>query len=246
MNQILSYIPKESPIHALDARVKLALLLLYSITLFFMRTWLGLGVFALLLLVVLIATRIPLKNYGRVLMPALAILVFIWVCNSIPFDAARSLNALMYAARISLVIIASFVITFTTTSTQLTDALTSIMRPLRALHVPVDDIAFMLSLALRFIPLLFEQLGQIKVAQTSRGAQFGSGSLWKRLKTWMVVLIPLFIGFFRRADTVAEAMDARCYGAGERTSLNASSLQVSAWALLAVVLALCVLCALFL
>lgn len=245
MNQILSYIPKESPIHALDARVKLALLLLYSITLFFMRTWLGLGVFALLLLMVLIATRIPLKNYGRVLMPALAILVFIWVCNSIPFDAARSLNALMYAARISLVIIASFVITFTTTSTQLTDALASIMRPLRALHVPVDDIAFMLSLALRFIPLLFEQLGQIKVAQTSRGAQFSSGSLWKRLKTWMVVLIPLFIGFFRRADTVAEAMDARCYGAGERTSLNASSLQASAWALLASALALCVLCALF-
>lgn len=80
----------------------------------------------------------------------------------------------------------------------------------------VDDIAFTLSLALRFVPLLFEQLGQIKIAQTSRGAQFGSGSLWKRLKTWMVVLILLFIGFFRQADSVVEAMDARCYGAEER------------------------------
>ena len=112
--------------------------------------------------------------------------------------------------------------------------------------MPVDDIAFTLSLALRFIPLLFEQLGQIKIAQTSRGAQFGSGSLWKRLKTWMVVLIPLFIGFFRQVDSVVEAMDARCYGAEERTSLNAQMMRASAWVVLAAALAVCVLCALFL
>lgn len=123
MNQILSYIPKASPIHALDARVKLGLLLLFSIALFCMRTWIGAGDlygdpagchdrFAR-----------SAQEYGRVLLPALAILIFIWVCNSIPFDAARSLNALMYVVRISLVIMASFVITFTTTSTQLTDAL---------------------------------------------------------------------------------------------------------------------------
>ena len=152
----------------------------------------------------------------------------------------------MYVVRISLVIMASFVITFTTTSTQLTDALASILRPLRALKVPVDDIAFTLSLALRFIPLLFEQLGQIKIAQTSRGAQFGSGSLWKRLKTWMVVLIPLFIGFFRQADSVVEAMDARCYGAEERTSLNAQMMRARAWGVLAGALAVWVWCALFL
>lgn len=246
MSQILSYMPKVSPIHTLDARVKLGLLVLFSIALFCMRTWIGLGIFAAILLGVMLASRVPLKNYGRVLLPALAILIFIWVCNSIPFDAARSLNALMYVVRISLVIMASFVITFTTTSTQLTDALASILRPLRALKVPVDDIAFTLSLALRFIPLLFEQLGQIKTAQTSRGAQFASGSLWKRLKTWMVVLVPLFIGFFRQADSVAEAMDARCYGAGERTSLTACSMRAGAWVLLAAALAACVLCALFL
>lgn len=246
MNQILAYIPKASPIHNVDARVKLALLLLFSVALFCMRTWAGLGIFAALLLGVMLVSRVSLKNYIRVLLPALAILIFIWLCNSVPFDAARSLNALMYVVRISLVIIASFVITFTTTSTQLTDALSSILRPLRALKVPVDDVAFTLSLALRFIPLLFEQLGQIKLAQTSRGAQFGSGSIWKRFKTWMVVLIPLFIGFFRQADTVAEAMDARCYGAGERTSLNAQAMRAGAWVLLVAALALCILCALFL
>lgn len=195
----------------------------------------------------MVASRVPLKNYGRVLLPALAILIFIWVCNSIPFDAARSLNALMYVVRISLVIVASFVITFTTTSTQLTDALASILRPLRALKVPVDDIAFTLSLALRFIPAAVRAAwADQRSRRTSRWGSVWTGSLWKRLKTWMVVLIPLFIGFFRQADSVAEAMDARCYGAGERTSLNAQAMRVGAWALLAVALIACVLCVLFL
>lgn len=247
VSQILSYVPKSSPIHALDARVKLGVLLLFSIALFCSHTWYALAVFSLLLLIVLFVSRVSLMNYLRTLTPALAILVFIWICNSIPFEVTRSLNALMYTVRISLVIVASFVVTFTTTSTQLTDALSSVLRPLRGLRVPVDDIALMLSLALRFIPLLFEQLTQIKTAQISRGAQFSSGTLWKRLKTWLVVLVPLFIGFFRHADTVAEAMDARCYGgAEERTSLNASAMSASGWVCLASAVILCALVALFL
>lgn len=246
MNRFLSYIPRKSIVHALDARVKLALLLFFSVTLFLMRTWVGIAAFAAILLIVLLASRVPLKDYARTLVPALAILAFIWICNSVSFDPARSLNALAYVVRIMLIIVASFVITFTTTSTQLTDALTSFMRPLRTLRVPVDDVAFTLSLALRFIPLLYEQLAQIKVAQISRGAAFETGSLWRRLKTWLVVLIPLFIGFFRQADTVAEAMDARCYGAKVRTSLNAASLTVSAWLIMLGALLVCVACAFFL
>lgn len=223
--------------------MKIAVLLIYSIALFCTHSWWGIIVFALALFVVIGASRIPLKNYARTITPAIAILVFIWICNSIPFDLDRSFNALAYAARIALIIMASFVITFTTTSTQLTDAIASILRPLRRLHVPIDDIAFMLSLALRFIPLLFEQLTQIKIAQISRGARFGSGTIWQRLKMWLVVLIPLFVGFFRQAETVAEAMDARCYGASDRTSLSARSVSVSAWLGLFAILALCVLVA---
>lgn len=226
--------------HQLDARVKLALLLVYSIALFCTHTWWGIGVFALVLFGAMMASRVPLKNYLKTLVPALAILIFIWICNSIPFEAERSLNALAYAARIALVIMASFIITFTTTSTQMTDAIASILSPLRRLRVPVDDIAFTLSLALRFIPLLFEQFTQIKTAQISRGARFDSGSIWGRLKTWLVVFIPLFIGFFRQAETVAEAMDARCYGADQRTSLNARSMTASGWLLLLAALILCV------
>lgn len=246
VNQVLSYIPKKSCVHQLDACAKLALLLAFSVALFCVHTWWGIGVFAVVLFAVMITSRIPLKNYLKTLMPALAILVFIWICNSIPFEAERSLNALTYASRIALVIMASFVITFTTTSTQLTDAIASILSPLRILRVPIDDIAFTLSLALRFIPLLFEQLKEIKTAQVSRGARFDTGSIWRRLKTWLVVLIPLFIGFFRQADTVAEAMDARCYGASERTSLNARSMSASAWLLMLVVIIACVLVACFL
>lgn len=246
MKQALAYIPKESPIHALDARVKLAILLAFSIALFCAHTWWGIGAFALALFGTMVASRVPLKNYLKTLVPALAILVFIWICNSIPFEAQRSLDALAYVARIALVIMASFIITFTTTSTQMTDAIASILGPLCKLRIPVDDIAFTLSLALRFIPLLFEQFTRIKTAQVSRGARFDSGSIWKRLKTWLVVLIPLFIGFFRQAETVAEAMDARCYGAHERTSLNATTLGLSGWFLLFGALIVCALGALFL
>lgn len=246
MSQVLSYLPMNSVVHRLDARVKLAVLLAFSITLFCVHSWVGIGVCALVLFGVIFETRISFRNYLRVLTPALAILIFIWLCNSIPFESERSLNALAYTMRIALIIMASFVITFTTTSTQLTDALVSFLRPLRILRVPIDDIAFTLSLALRFIPLLFEQMGEVKTAQMSRGASFGTGSLWARLKAWMVVLIPLFIGFFRRADTVAEAMDARCYGAGARTSINAASMKVSAWLTLVAGLALCTCCAILL
>ncbi|WP_251197676.1 energy-coupling factor transporter transmembrane component T family protein [Anaerotardibacter muris] len=220
MNSFMAYIPTGSVVHAVDARVKLLVLILFSIVALCVPSWIGVGACAAILFAVMLASRVPLRTYARTLLPAAAILVFIWICNSIPFEAERSMHALGYVVRISLVIVASFVITFTTTSTQLTDALASILQPLRALRVPVDDVAFTLSLALRFIPLVFEQLSRIKLAQVSRGAQFDTGSLWRRLKTWMVVLIPLFVGFFRQANTVAEAMDARCYGAARRTSLN--------------------------
>ena len=216
----MAYIPAGSVVHRVDARVKLLVLVAFSIAVLCVPSWIGVGACAAVLLAVVLASYVPLRTYSRTLLPAAGILVFIWICNSIPFEADRSLQALSYVVRISLVIVASFVITFTTTSTQLTEALASILRPLRALHVPVDDVAFTLSLALRFIPLVLEQLECIKLAQTSRGAQFNTGSLWRRFKTWMVVLIPLFDAFFRQAGTVAEAMDARCYGAARRTSLN--------------------------
>lgn len=117
-----------------------------------------------------------------------------------------------FAVRMVLLVGASLIVSFSTTSTNLISAFNSFLRPLRAIHVPTDDIATVLSLALRFIPLTAEELGRVHDAQWARGASFGEGSFWKRLRAWQTVMIPLFVGLFRRADTLAAAMDARCYG----------------------------------
>ena len=145
-----------------------------------------------------------------------------------------------FAARIVLLVTASLVVTYTTTSTALTDALSGFLRPLRRLRVPVDDIAMVFSLALRFIPVTAEELGRVHDAQQARGASFSEGGLWERLRAWQTVLIPLFVGLFRRADALAVAMDARCYGAEpRRTSLHDRRLAGPSLAVLAAGLALC-------
>lgn len=146
-----------------------------------------------------------------------------------------------FAVRIVLLVTASLVVTYTTTSTALTDALADFLRPLRRLRVPVDDIAMVFSLALRFIPVTAEEFGRVHDAQQARGASFTEGGLWERLRAWQTVLIPLFVGLFRRADALAVAMDARCYGAQpHRTSLHDRRLAGRSLAVLAAGLALCI------
>ena len=146
-----------------------------------------------------------------------------------------------FAVRIVLLVTASLVVTYTTTSTALTDALADFLRPLRRLRVPVDDIAMVFSLALRFIPVTAEEFGRVHDAQQARGASFTEGGLWERLRAWQTVLIPLFVGLFRRADALAAAMDARCYGAQpHRTSLHDRRLAGRSLAVLAAGLALCI------
>ena len=146
-----------------------------------------------------------------------------------------------FALRIVLLVTTSLVVTYTTTSTALTDALAGFLRPLRRLRVPTDDIAMVFSLALRFIPVTAEELGRVHDAQQARGASFSEGGLWARLRAWQTVLIPLFVGLFRRADALAVAMDARCYGAQpHRTSLHDRRLAGRSLAVLAAGLALCI------
>ena len=128
--------------------------------------------------------------------------------------------ALFYAVRILLILWASFAVSFTTSVEALTGAFASLMRPLRAIRVPVDDVATMLSLAVRFIPLTAEELALVRSAQTARGARLESGSIWQRLFAYRVVFIPLIVRLFRRADTLSVSMVARCYGCAQRTSLE--------------------------
>lgn len=157
------------------------------------------------------------------------------------FVPAGFARGCFFAVRIILLVVGSLVVTYTTTSTELTNALSSFLRPLRRLGVPVDDIAMVFSLALRFIPVTAEELARVHDAQQARGASFDVGGLWQRLRAWQTVLIPLFVGLFRRADSLAVAMDARCYGAPdvERTSLAPRAFSLASGVVLAAGLAVC-------
>lgn len=268
------YISGTSPVHLCDARVKLVLLVGYSVTLFFVRTWVGLGLCALLFILVLLMSRVPLRTVFGLLVPIYVIVAFTVLFNGFSFDIGQArgemaglgnvsagmfsswqpiplidsfgfvpvgfVRGCFYAVRIILLVAASLVVSFTTTSTDLTRALDTFLRPLRMVHVPTDDITMVFSLALRFIPVTAEEFGRVHDAQWVRGASFGEGSLWRRLRAWQTVLIPLFVGLFRRADVLATAMDARCYGAGKlRTTLQDRRLTPQSVALLVAGSAVC-------
>ena len=129
--------------------------------------------------------------------------------------------AIKMAIRLSFLIIGSSVMTLTTTPNNLTDGMESLMRPLRRLHVPVHEIAMMMSIALRFIPILLEETDKIMKAQMARGADFDSGNLIQKAKSLVPLLVPLFISAFRRANDLAMAMEARCYRGGDgRTKMK--------------------------
>lgn len=255
--EISTYIAGSSPVHSCDARVKIVLLIAYSVTLFLVSSWWALGVCAAAFVALLGVSRIGPGGIFALSALLLVIAGLAIVFNAFSFDAQAASQAAVggmgavsagvfegapplmlagafgfvpagfargcfYALRIVLLVVASLLVSFTTTSTQLTEAFASFLRPLRRLRVPVDDVASVLSIALRFIPLVAEEIGRIHDAQWSRGAKFGEGSIASRLRAWSTVLVPLFVGMFRRADDLAVAMDARCYGMPgvQRTSVT--------------------------
>ncbi len=213
-----------------DPRVKLVLLLVVSITLFVVDRWLGIALIAAVIFACMFASGVELRRYFAHLVPLYVLLGFTiffsatsFGLESVGFTGEGLNRGCLYAARILLVVLASLVVSYTTTDTALTTALAQLMAPLRKLHVPVDDIAMTLTLALRFIPVFADELETLKRAQRSRGAALDSGGLGARLRAWGAIMIPLFVGLFRRADQLAQAMDARCYGLSDkpRTSLAA-------------------------
>ena len=249
-----TYIPGNSIIHRGDARVKLVFLLAYSITLFFIQTWIGLFLYIALCLVASMIARIPAGRLFTLLIPLYVILAFTLIFNSFTFDVSKvgemyglgevSAGVFIYfepiafvgtfgfvpigfargcffVLRIMFLMLASLVVTLTTTSNDLIDALNDFLHPLHALRVPTDDIATIVSIAIRFIPITAEETMKVYAAQKSRGAAFGEGGLLHRIKAWHPILVPLFVGLFRRAENLALAMESRCYGLAEkRTRLH--------------------------
>lgn len=236
--------------HKMDARIKLVLLFLFSLTVFLVKTWLGVGIVAGVIFVLLVAANLPIVRLVKLSIPLLVLLAFIWLCNAFTFNVVAApcasgnaagfmagwypialwgyfgfnpqgcMIALIYAVRILVVFFASYVVSFTTTAEALSEAFSSMLSPLQKLKVPVDDVATVLSLAIRFIPLMAAESERIRNAQISRGVAFNTGTVWNRIFSWRVVLIPLVVAMFRRAAMMAQAMEARCYGAGIRTHLH--------------------------
>ena len=228
------YYQTDSALHRLDPRVKLVGTFAYLIALFVVDSWVGYLLAALFLAAMIKLSNVPFRYIVRGMKTILFLLVItvcfnlfltpgevIWQFGFLKMSKEGLSFAIKMALRLSLLILGSSIMTLTTTPTQLTDALESLMRPLKKVHVPVHEISMMMSIALRFIPILMEETDKIMKAQMARGADFEHGNLIKRAKNMIPLLIPLFVSAFRRADDLAMAMEARCYSGGNgRTKMK--------------------------
>lgn len=218
------YVRRSTPLHGMDARVKLMALLLASAAAFACSP-VGLAVVAAGLALALLASRTSPYEVLCGLRPALVVLAFSLLANAVVLVGQPGLSlaglarGALAVCRIALVVGFALVFSATTMPPAIADALASLLSPLRRLGLPVGDLAMMLSMALRFIPLTMEEAERIRSAQRARGARLDEGGVLARLRGWGQVLVPLLVSLFRRADELASAMTDRCY-AGEQTSLT--------------------------
>ena len=228
------YYQTQSAIHRLDPRVKLAGTLIYVITLFFYRNFVGYGIAILFLAMVIRASKVPFKFMVKGMRSIVFLLMItaffnLFMTPGTPVVELWKLKitkegtevAVSMALRLSLLVIGSSILTLTTTPNNLTDGMEKGLGFLKIFKAPVHEIAMMMSIALRFIPILLEETDKIMKAQMARGADFDSGNLVTRAKAMVPILIPLFVSAFRRASDLAMAMEARCYRGGEgRTKMK--------------------------
>lgn len=242
------YYAAKSPLHALDPRVKLFLSLTIVTALFFVDNLAVLVGAAFLVPVLASVAKVPFKWVLKGVRPLVFILFFTFLIHLFLTEGATLftigplratgeglIKGIFYSTRLILVILFSSFITLTTSPVQLADAIESILSPLKVIRFPAHEIALMMTIALRFIPTLLTEAETIMKAQKGRGANFDSGNILKRARSFIPLLIPLFISAFRRADELALAMEARGYAGGSgRTRLH--SLKITprdvAWLLL--------------
>lgn len=228
------YFPGDSVIHRLDPRTKITLSFMYIMVLFFVKTFSAYAMALIYLYTVMKIADIPfsmlfkgIKSLIFIIVLTLALNIFMIEGETLftIFGLTASKEGLRYAIfmalRLILMVMGSAVMTLTTSPIRLTDGLEKIMKPLEVIKVPAHEISMMMTIALRFIPTLMEETQKIIKAQKARGANFEEGSIVKRAKALVPILIPLFISSFRRADELANAMEARLYrGGNDRTKLN--------------------------
>ena len=228
------YFPGKSPIHRLDPRLKLVLILLFIVFIFLSSNAVSLGMMGIFVLTVALISGVPIGMYLKNIKAIAVVIVLTSVLNAlwvktgtvlidfwvITVTLDGVLRAIFMTTRIIILILASSLLTYTTTPTELTDAIERLLKPLKfiGLGEAVHIMAMMITIALRFIPTLIEETDKIMSAQKARGADLESGSFIERIKALVPILIPLFISSVRRALDLADAMECRCYtgGAGRR------------------------------
>ena len=202
------YYPADSVLHKMDPRAKLVGTLVFIISVFVFHTFPGYAVATIFLAAMIILSKVPVKFMFKGLKAIVMLLMGLKLAGRM-------------AIRLTYLVIGSSLMTLTTTPNQLTDGLERLLRPLNKLHVPIHEIAMMMSIALRFIPILMEETDKIIKAQIARGADFETGNIIQKAKNMIPLLVPLFISAFRRANDLAMAMEARCYHGGDnRTQMK--------------------------
>lgn len=229
------YYPAQSIIHALDARCKILCTLALIIFIFLSGTFIGFALSLAFILAVTVMAKVPVKTLFKSLKGIFVIIIFTFILNTFFYKEGNELLSLGFltitsgglirasfmAIRLMLLIIGASLMMLTTSPIEITDGIESLLSPLKRIGFPAHEIAMMMSIALRFIPTLTEECDKIMKAQSSRGAVFDEGSLVKRARAIVALVIPLLVSAFRRADELATAMEARCYAGGEgRTRLK--------------------------
>lgn len=240
------YFPGNSPIHRLDARIKLLMTIELIVVIFLLENW-GLLIMAGVIFAGCLLSQISVKYVLKSIKPLRFILLLTFVINvffmqgetvllnwwKITITLEGIIKAVVIAVRLVLLVSVSSLLTLTTSPMEITAALESLLKPLKVIHFPVAELALMMSIALRFIPTLMEETDKIMKAQTARGASFDTGNVLARAKGMVPILIPLFVSAFKRADELALAMESRCYnGVIERTKFRVMKVKAKDFAAL--------------
>lgn len=234
------YFPGTSIVHRLDARMKIILVVMLIVTIFLCNNVFSIALMVLAAVLLVLISKIPFKTVLKSIKPLTVIILITAVLNifygkgeplvqvgklKITLDGIET--AVFMAIRIITLVVISSLLTYTTSPTELTDALERLMKPLKYIKIDIHSIAMTMTIALRFIPTLVEEIEKIMSAQKSRGAEMDSGGLINRAKALVPVLIPLFVSSFRRANDLAYAMECRCYRGGEgRTKMKVMKMTV--------------------
>ncbi|NLB28641.1 MAG: energy-coupling factor transporter transmembrane protein EcfT [Clostridiales bacterium] len=221
------YFPGDTAVHRLDPRTKLIMVVVYIVALFIAKSWTAYGMMLVLLICLIAVSQISFRTILRGLRPIIIVIVLTAFLNVFFTDGETLfevwvvritreglVQAAKMALRLAMLITGTFMLTYTTSPIALTDGIESLFKPLQKIRFPVHELAMIMSIALRFVPTLIEETQKIMSAQKARGADFETGSIMRRAKALLPILVPLFISAFRRAEELADAMESRCYHGG--------------------------------